>query len=75
MGELANTLPFVVKALPFLLLSLPIYFLAKYVEKILKPRKSFTHFLGWMMIVVIASLAYFYTMLFLAKLLNWKFNV
>lgn len=61
------------KTIPFLLLSLPIYFLATYLEKKINPRKSIYKFFSWVSIVLVASLAYFYTIIYLAKLFKWNF--
>lgn len=61
------------KALPVLLLSLPIYFIAKYLEKKILPRKSLKHFFIWIVMVIGLSLAYFYSFMSLAKFFKWDF--
>lgn len=62
----------VFQTIPFLILSLPIYFIAKGLEKRMNPRKSLQKFLVWIGIVLVASLGYFYTIIYVAKLIKWN---
>ncbi len=46
--------------LPVLFLSLPFYFLAKFLEQKLQPRRSGKQFLLWLITILVSAFLYFY---------------
>lgn len=56
--------PIVVVLAPVVILGLPVYFISKYLERKLQPRKKFQSFLWWLLAVMGASFAWYFVCMF-----------
>ena len=56
--------PVVVIFAPIIILGLPVYFISKYFERKMKPRRSFKAFMLWLLAVLGASFAWYFICMF-----------
>lgn len=56
--------PIVVVLAPVVILGLPVYFISKYLERKLQPRKNFQSFVWWLLAVTGASFAWYFICMF-----------
>lgn len=56
--------PIVVILAPVVILGLPVYFISKYLEKKIRPRRNFPSFLWWLLAVLSASFAWYFICMF-----------